>query len=94
VLERIAVAQERAWLPELAAAVPGLSWDRLLFCAKESVYKAWFGATGRHLAFAGVRVELAEAGRFAAHVDSTAARIDGRWLVRDGLALTAVTVPV
>jgi 4'-phosphopantetheinyl transferase EntD len=94
VLERIAVAQERAWLPELAAAVPGVSWDRLLFCAKESVYKAWFGATGRHLAFAGVRVELAEAGRFAAHVDSTAARIDGRWLVRDGLALTTVTVPV
>jgi 4'-phosphopantetheinyl transferase EntD len=93
VLAAVAGAGERSRLAELTAASPGVPWDLLLFCAKESVYKAWFGATGRHLAFAGVRVELAEAGRFAANVDGTAARIDGRWLVRDGLALTAVTVP-
>ena len=51
VLERIAVPQEQAWLPGLAAAVPGVSWDRLLFCAKESVYKAWFPLTRRWLGF-------------------------------------------
>jgi len=28
---------------------PGPSWDRLLFSAKESVYKAWFPLTGRWL---------------------------------------------
>ncbi len=30
---------------------PGPSWDRLLFSAKESVYKAWFPLTGRWLGF-------------------------------------------
>jgi 4'-phosphopantetheinyl transferase EntD len=27
---------------QLAAAGQTTSWDRLLFCAKESVYRAWF----------------------------------------------------
>jgi 4'-phosphopantetheinyl transferase EntD len=102
VLERIAVAQERAWLPELAAAVPGVSWDRLLFCAKESVYKAWFPLTGRWLGFeqAAVIVEP-QARTFTARLLEPAeardgrrlAGFDGRWLVRDGLVLTAITVP-
>ena len=102
VLERIAVAQERAWLPELAAAVPGVSWDRLLFCAKESVYKAWFPLTGRWLGFeqAAVTVEPQSRTFTARLLEPAEARdgrrlagFDGRWLVRDGLALTAVTVP-
>jgi 4'-phosphopantetheinyl transferase EntD len=102
VLERIAVPQEQAWLPELAAAVPGVSWDRLLFCAKESVYKAWFPLTGRWLGFeqAAITVEP-EAGTFTAELlepgealdGRRLAGFDGRWLVRDGLVLTAVTVP-
>jgi 4'-phosphopantetheinyl transferase EntD len=43
VLDVIAKAPERAALPALDAAMPGVSWDRLLFCAKEAVYKAWRG---------------------------------------------------
>ena len=31
---------------------PAVSWDRLLFSAKESVYKAWFPLTLRWLDFA------------------------------------------
>ena len=30
---------------------PGICCDRLLFSAKESVYKAWFPLTGRWLGF-------------------------------------------
>ncbi len=102
VLERIAVPQELAWLPELAAAVPGVSWDRLLFCAKESVYKAWFPLTRRWLGFeeAAVTVEPEE-GTFTADLLEPGEALDGRrlasfagrWLVRDGLVLTAITVP-
>jgi len=102
VLERIAVPQERAWLPELAAAVPGVSWDRLLFCAKESVYKAWFPLTRRWLGFeqAVITVDL-QAGAFTAELLEPAEALDGRrvasfaghWLARDGLVLTAITVP-
>ena len=102
VLERIAVAQERAWLPELAAAAPGVSWDRLLFCAKESVYKAWFPLTRRWLGFeqAVITVDL-RAGAFTAELLEPAEALDGRrvasfaghWLARDGLVLTAITVP-
>jgi 4'-phosphopantetheinyl transferase EntD len=102
VLERIAVPQEQAWLPELAAALPGVSWDRLLFCAKESVYKAWFPLTGRWLGFeqAAITVEPG-AGTFRAELlepgealdGRRLAGFDGRWLVREGLVLTAITVP-
>jgi 4'-phosphopantetheinyl transferase EntD len=102
VLERIAVAQEQAWLPRVATAVPGVAWDRLLFCAKESVYKAWFPLTRRWLGFeqAVITVEP-EAGTFTARLLEPAealdgrrlAGFDGRWLARDGLLLTAVTVP-
>ena len=50
VLELISQPAERARLRELAAVSPGIGWDRLLFCAKEAVYKAWFPLTGRWLA--------------------------------------------
>ena len=29
----------------------GLHWDRMLFCAKEATYKAWFPLTKRWLGF-------------------------------------------
>ena len=102
VLERIAVPQERAWLPELAAAVPGVSWDRLLFCAKESVYKAWFPLTRRWLGFEQAAITVdPRAGAFTAELLEPAVALDGRrlagfagrWLARDGLVLTAITVP-
>ena len=102
VLERIAVPQEQAWLPGLAAAVPGVSWDRLLFCAKESVYKAWFPLTRRWLGFEQAAITVdPRAGAFTAELLEPAVALDGRrlagfagrWLARDGLVLTAITVP-
>lgn len=37
-----ALPEERMALTRLAVTHPHIHWDRLLFSAKESVYKAWF----------------------------------------------------
>ena len=102
VLDLVAHDAERAWVTELRAAAPLVSWDRLLFCAKEAVYKAWFPLTRRWLDFseASVTVDAAE-GTFAARLLVSATRPDGqpltgftgRWLARDGLVLTAIVLP-
>jgi len=102
VLDRISLPQERAWLPGLAAAAPGVSFDRLLFCAKESVYKAWFPLTGRWLGFEQAEITVEPgAGTFGAELlepgpvlgGRPLTRFTGRWLARDGLLLTAIAVP-
>jgi 4'-phosphopantetheinyl transferase EntD len=102
VLALIADVGERAWVADLLATAPGVSWDRLLFSAKESVYKAWFPLTSKWLNFtqASLTVDPA-AGTFAARLLVPADMPDGRpltgfagrWLARDGLVLTAITVP-
>jgi 4'-phosphopantetheinyl transferase EntD len=40
-----------AGLATLAAAQDAVCWDRVLFCANETVYKAWFPSTHRWLGF-------------------------------------------
>jgi enterobactin synthetase component D / holo-[acyl-carrier protein] synthase len=99
ILEQVCVEQERDWL----AGVPGgLHWDRLLFSAKESVYKAWFPLTGRWLGFEDVLVTFEPALRtFHAQLLVTPPAVagrdltcfTGRFLVRDGLVLTAIALP-
>ena len=49
VFDTIARPDEVPMLAALAAARPEVWWDRLLFSAKESVYKAWFPVAGRWL---------------------------------------------
>jgi 4'-phosphopantetheinyl transferase EntD len=102
VLGLVADDAERAWVTELRAAAPQVSWDRLLFCAKEAVYKAWFPLTRRWLDFSEASVTVdAAAGTFAARLLVSATRPDGqpltgftgRWLARDGLVLTAIVLP-
>ncbi|GGV06898.1 hypothetical protein GCM10010275_53570 [Streptomyces litmocidini] len=51
VREEVVFGPERARLRELAARRPDIAWDRLLFSAKESVYKAWSGYGGAWLGF-------------------------------------------
>ncbi|MEU6439223.1 4'-phosphopantetheinyl transferase superfamily protein [Streptomyces sp. NPDC047046] len=62
-------------------------WDRLLFCAKEAVFKAWFPLTRTELAFQDVSVVLDAAGQsFRARVLVPGGReYTGRWLAREGL---------
>ncbi|WP_225840046.1 4'-phosphopantetheinyl transferase superfamily protein [Streptomyces sp. NK08204] len=52
-------------LTRLAGQWPTVHWDRILFSAKESVYKAWFPLTGRWLDFAEADITL-HAGHLAA----------------------------
>ncbi|MFD8496640.1 4'-phosphopantetheinyl transferase [Amycolatopsis sp. NPDC059657] len=47
-LPMVATRAERDRLGELP---DGVHWDRLVFCVKETVYKAWFPLTGRWLDF-------------------------------------------
>ncbi|MFG3505713.1 4'-phosphopantetheinyl transferase [Streptomyces sp. NPDC047821] len=58
VLASVAGPGERARLAELAGGGAAVCWDRLLFCAKEAVYKAWFPLTGVWLGFHDVDVDF------------------------------------
>ncbi|MFD7750306.1 4'-phosphopantetheinyl transferase [Streptomyces sp. NPDC059698] len=100
VLDRIATVEERLRLGELAADRPGVRWDRLLFSIKESVYKAWYLSARSRLGFQGIAVGLDVKDRsFVARLsDHGGGRGDcplllGRWSVRHGLVVTAVTRP-
>jgi 4'-phosphopantetheinyl transferase EntD len=99
VLALVSLEPERAQLAWLARERPGVCWDRLLFSAKESVYKAWFPLAGCWLGFEQAVVTIdPDAGSFRARLraDARAASgeriggFEGRWAVRDGLALTAI----
>jgi 4'-phosphopantetheinyl transferase EntD len=102
ILPEIVTPAEIRRVTDLSAAWPDVHWDRVWFSAKEAVYKAWFALTGRWLGFHDAEVTADGAnGRFVAQVLVPGARINGewisrfsgRWLVRDGLTLTAVVVP-
>jgi len=97
-LMAVAGDAERAWLAELNAACPGTPWDRVLFCAKESVYKAWYPYTGDRPGPRDLTVRIGQAGTFAATLPRGSAvppgaRLIGRWLVRRGLIVTEVSIP-
>ncbi|CAJ60961.1 MULTISPECIES: 4'-phosphopantetheinyl transferase family protein [Frankia] len=51
VTAQITVPAEEGWLATLTRTLPTVHWDRLLFSAKESVYKAWFPLAQRWLGF-------------------------------------------
>jgi 4'-phosphopantetheinyl transferase EntD len=102
VLDAVSDADERRELARLAAVAPDVHWDRLLFSAKESVYKTWFPLTRRWLDFAEAAVTPRLDGTFTARLlvpgPVVAGRpvggFEGRWLARDGLLLTAIALPV
>ena len=100
VLEDVASPLEQQRLR--AAARDGLHLDRVLFSAKEAVYKAWFPLAGRWLGFEDVDMEIGlHDGTWAARLlvpgpvvgGTPLTGFRGRWAVRSGIVLTAVTVP-
>jgi enterobactin synthetase component D / holo-[acyl-carrier protein] synthase len=102
VLGQIARTEERPRLARLAGAEPAVHWDRLLFSAKEAVYKVWFPLAACWLGFEDATLTLDPAGRaFQARLlkpwPATAVALpeilEGRWLVREGLVLTAIALP-
>jgi 4'-phosphopantetheinyl transferase EntD len=101
VLGYIALDEERARLTELTAADSGICWDRLLFCIKEAVYKAWFPLTRKWLGFEDASVTINPgAGVFSARLLVAGPTIKGepltgfhgRWLVGQGLVVAGIAV--
>ena len=46
----------------------GVAWDRLLFSAKEAVFKAWFFVERSWLGFEECQIDLREEGTFSARL--------------------------
>ncbi|CAM5546123.1 4'-phosphopantetheinyl transferase family protein [Streptomyces aurantiogriseus] len=107
VLSAVALPAEAERLRGLAADRPEIHWDRLLFSAKESVYKAWFPLTRKWLDFSEADIDIdaglanGSGGTFRARLlvpgpllgDRRLGHFDGRWTVGQGLVATAVAVP-
>lgn len=102
VLDAVSLPIERH---ELSALPSGLHWDRILFCAKEATYKAWFPLTHRWLGFEDAHITFGvdaagQSGTFTSRIliDPAAEHgpplttLSGRWSVADGLALTAIVL--
>ncbi|SMD20513.1 4'-phosphopantetheinyl transferase family protein [Lentzea albidocapillata] len=96
VLGAIAIPAELGRMAGLKAGDPKICWDRLLFSAKETTYKAWFPITRRWLGFEDADITLDAGGTFHSRIllpDSPIAGFDGRWLVQGDLLVTAIAVP-
>jgi 4'-phosphopantetheinyl transferase EntD len=102
VLEAVSLPEERTHLAALEAGGRDVHWDKLLFAAKESVYKAWFPLTRKWLGFSDAHIEFDPEGGFRARLLVVGPVVDGveitgftgRWTVANGIAATAIAVPV
>lgn len=98
----IARPEEMPALDRLRRERPSVHWDRLLFSAKEAVYKTWFPLARRWLGFEDAVVEVdPDAGTFTARLlvagpllgkSARLERLRGRWAASDGLVLTAIAL--
>lgn len=92
VIDAVGLPTEHERLRELALRNPSVHWDRLLFSAKESVYKAWFPLTGKWLDFLEADIEiLADSG--PATADPTARGTEAHSPVRSGVFRAELLVP-
>jgi 4'-phosphopantetheinyl transferase EntD len=104
VLDAISLPEERGEIPQAISA--DLHWDRILFCAKEATYKAWFPLTKRWLGFEDAHISFeadspgSATGGFVSRIliDGEAltgpplTALRGRWAVERGLVLTAIVL--
>lgn len=70
--------------------------DRLLFCAKEATYKAWFPMTHRWLGFEDAEIDLRLDGTFVSYLlvrPTPVPFIRGRWMIRNGYVIATTAVP-
>jgi enterobactin synthetase component D / holo-[acyl-carrier protein] synthase len=97
----IARPEELPWLRALQERLPGVHWDRLLFSAKEAVYKAWFPLARRWLGFEDAVLSVdPRAGTFTARLlvpgpalgGAPLRGFDGRWVACDGIIATAIAL--
>jgi 4'-phosphopantetheinyl transferase EntD len=101
VLDLIATPAEQDRLARIQPEPDSPHWDRLLFSAKEAIYKAWFPLVGEWLDHqqAEILIEPQE-GSFTAQLSRDGLIIDGRpirrlsgrWIQERGILLTAVVL--
>ncbi|MET9221184.1 4'-phosphopantetheinyl transferase superfamily protein [Streptomyces sp. NPDC003300] len=99
---------EAAALERLGEEAPEIHWDRLLFSAKETVYKAWYPFHRKMLGFEEAELlftrdpDAPDRGGYTARLlipgPLLAENIGpdiftGRWTTRNGLVTTAIVVP-
>jgi 4'-phosphopantetheinyl transferase EntD len=92
--------EEREKPAALASARPGTAWDRILFSAKESVYKAWYPVTGQPLEFEDIVVHIDPRtacfhARLLVPLPAAGAgfqELTGRWIAGAGLVTTAIAI--
>jgi len=104
VLPDVATEEERRALHALGST--GVCWDRVLFSAKESVFKAWYPIAARWLGFTDVRLAIqpdvtdGAGGTFTADLLGQRLDVDGqamtcmcgRYAVTDERVLTALVL--
>lgn len=99
VFELVTTPLERAYLTDERTK---LATGTLIFCIKESVYKAWYPLQKSWLGFEDVTIHIDEASStFIAMLPSGLAshgvryeRFNGRFARRDGMVLSAIAIPV
>lgn len=92
--EVLSLVMSSAEQDALADLDPGICPDRILFSAKESVYKVWSPIMHSWLGFEHVDVRIGH-GTFTARLRVRGLGTDllrGRWAVGDGLVVTAVAL--
>lgn len=97
VLRAVALPDEQAGLRALPA---GTAWDRLLFCAKEAIFKVWFPLTILPLGFEDARVTIHPTqATFEADLlvpspnPLLPTTLAGRWLATSTHLLAAIALP-
>lgn len=91
VLASIASARELATIGSSGLACA----DRLLFCAKEATYKAWYPLTGRWLGFEDADIDLRPDGTFVSYIlvrPTPVHFIEGHWTVDNGYVIATAIV--
>ena len=101
VVDLVATPTEQDWLAGTAPVSDGPNWDRLLFSAKEAVYKAWFPLVGEWLDHQQAEIIFhPQDGTFTAQLSRDGLIVDGhqirslrgRWISEQGILLTAVVL--
>jgi 4'-phosphopantetheinyl transferase EntD len=101
VLDLIATPAEHDYLATIQSEFGGPRWDRLLFSAKEALYKAWFPLVGQWLDHHEVEIVFEpQDGTFTAQLtrddliinNRPIRELHGRWTHNRGILATAVVV--
>jgi 4'-phosphopantetheinyl transferase EntD len=101
VLDLVATTAEHDHLAVIPTTQDSPNWDRLLFSAKEAVYKAWFPLVGEWLDHQEAEIRLEpQHGTFAALLSRDGLiirgcqvrRLHGRWARKQGILVTAVVL--